>query len=94
MTVLFVVAAVVVVALVFDFTNGFHDSANATAGSIATGALAGVAVGREGAEVRWGVARRMLYAWLLTLPAAGLVGGLAALLSGLGPPARSSCWSC
>ena len=39
MTVLFVVIAVVVVALVFDFTNGFHDSANAMAGPIATGAL-------------------------------------------------------
>src|SRR3712207_1081683 len=38
-TLLFVVVAVVVVALVFDFTNGFHDSANAMAGPIATGAL-------------------------------------------------------
>ena len=39
MTVLFVVIAVIVVALIFDFTNGFHDSANAMAGPIATGAL-------------------------------------------------------
>ena len=31
--------AVVVVALFFDFTNGFHDTANAMATSIATGAL-------------------------------------------------------
>ena len=30
---------VVVVALGFDFTNGFHDTANAMATSIATGAL-------------------------------------------------------
>lgn len=30
---------VVVVALIFDFTNGFHDTANAMAPSIATGAL-------------------------------------------------------
>ena len=29
---------VVVAALVFDFTNGFHDTANAMATSIATGA--------------------------------------------------------
>lgn len=36
---LFVVIAVIVVALVFDFTNGFHDSANAMATSVATGAL-------------------------------------------------------
>ena len=39
MTVLFVVIVVVVVALIFDFTNGFHDSANAMAGPVATGAL-------------------------------------------------------
>ena len=31
--------AVVLTALVFDFTNGFHDTANAMATSIATGAL-------------------------------------------------------
>ena len=30
---------VVVTALVFDFTNGFHDTGNAMATSIATGAL-------------------------------------------------------
>ena len=30
---------VVVVAICFDFTNGFHDTANAVATSIATGAL-------------------------------------------------------
>jgi PiT family inorganic phosphate transporter len=34
-----VVVAVVVTALVFDFTNGFHDTANAMATSIASGAL-------------------------------------------------------
>jgi len=51
---------------------------------VSTGAILGSGVGREGAEVRWGVARRMVYAWLLTLPAAGLVGGLAALLADLG----------
>jgi PiT family inorganic phosphate transporter len=38
-TLFFVVIAVIVVALIFDFTNGFHDSANAMAGPIATGAL-------------------------------------------------------
>ena len=35
----FLVAVVVVTALAFDFTNGFHDTANAMATSIATGAL-------------------------------------------------------
>src|SRR6476619_5215183 len=39
-TTLFLVTLVVVTALVFDFTNGFHDSANAMATSVATGALA------------------------------------------------------
>jgi PiT family inorganic phosphate transporter len=33
------VGLVIAVALVFDFTNGFHDTANAMAASIATGAL-------------------------------------------------------
>ena len=32
-------ALVVIVALAFDFTNGFHDTGNAMATSIATGAL-------------------------------------------------------
>ena len=36
---LVVVGLVIVTALVFDFTNGFHDTANAMATSIATGAL-------------------------------------------------------
>jgi PiT family inorganic phosphate transporter len=36
---LMVVILVVVTALVFDFTNGFHDTGNAMATSIATGAL-------------------------------------------------------
>lgn len=36
---LVIVGLVIVVALVFDFTNGFHDTANAMATSIATGAL-------------------------------------------------------
>lgn len=34
-----IVVVVIVTALVFDFTNGFHDTANAMATSIATGAL-------------------------------------------------------
>lgn len=38
-TALVIVVIVVVTALVFDFTNGFHDSANAMATSVATGAL-------------------------------------------------------
>jgi inorganic phosphate transporter, PiT family len=51
---------------------------------VSTGSILGSGVGREGADVRWGLARTMVVAWLLTLPGAGLVGGLAALLSPLG----------
>ncbi|ETJ07438.1 MAG: PiT family inorganic phosphate transporter, partial [Actinomyces urogenitalis DORA_12] len=36
---LFIVVVVVITALVFDFTNGFHDSSNAMATSVATGAF-------------------------------------------------------
>jgi PiT family inorganic phosphate transporter len=35
----FLVTVVIITALAFDFTNGFHDTANAMATSIATGAL-------------------------------------------------------
>ena len=50
---------------------------------VSTGSILGSGVGR-GAEVRWSVARRMVSAWLLTLPGAALVGGLAALLADQG----------
>ncbi|MBV9514339.1 MAG: inorganic phosphate transporter, partial [Mycobacteriaceae bacterium] len=43
---------------------------------VATGSILGSGVGKPGAEVRWGVAGRMVVAWLLTLPAAGVVGAL------------------
>jgi inorganic phosphate transporter, PiT family len=34
-----IIVLVILTALAFDFTNGFHDTANAVATSIATGAL-------------------------------------------------------
>ena len=34
-----ILIVVIATALAFDFTNGFHDTGNATASSIATGAL-------------------------------------------------------
>lgn len=43
---------------------------------VATGSILGSGVGKPGAEVRWAVAGRMAVAWLVTLPAAGLVGAL------------------
>ena len=43
---------------------------------VATGSILGSGVGKPGATVRWGIAGRMVLAWLITLPAAGLVGAL------------------
>ena len=39
MSITILLILIIVVALFFDFTNGFHDTANAMATSIATGAL-------------------------------------------------------
>ncbi|MGF1431673.1 anion permease [Kitasatospora sp. LaBMicrA B282] len=44
---------------------------------VATGSILGAGVGKKGAVVRWHIARRMVAAWLLTLPASGVVGALA-----------------
>ncbi len=43
---------------------------------VATGSIIGTGLGRKGASVRWGVALRMLVAWLITLPSAALVAAL------------------
>ncbi|MFI6072418.1 anion permease [Actinoplanes sp. NPDC051343] len=43
---------------------------------VATGAILGTGVGKPGAQVRWKVAGRMVAAWLITLPAAAVVGAL------------------
>jgi inorganic phosphate transporter, PiT family len=48
---------------------------------VATGSILGSGVGKPGAQVRWAVAGRMAVAWLVTLPAAALVGALAYWLS-------------
>lgn len=46
-----------------------------------SGAVMGAGLGRKGGVVRWSTATRMFVAWGLTLPAAGLVGALAELLT-------------
>ncbi|MFF8815618.1 inorganic phosphate transporter [Streptomyces pactum] len=48
---------------------------------VCSGAVMGAGLGRKGGVVRWSTAGRMAAAWLLTLPAAGLVGAAAALLA-------------
>ncbi|MEJ1088792.1 inorganic phosphate transporter [Microbacterium sp. Mu-80] len=47
---------------------------------VASGSVIGSGLGRRGAIVRWKTVGRIGIGWLLTLPAAGAVGGLAALL--------------
>jgi phosphate transporter family protein len=142
-----IVVVVIVTALAFDFTNGFHDTANAMATSIATkalkprtggdhrrppqpdrrvplgrgrqdhpngdlrrvgrrdlaviltsshlgfalsttqvatGSIFEAGAGRRLASVQWSVAGQMAVAWLLTLPAAAVVGAVAAWPAGTG----------
>ncbi|MBB4690233.1 inorganic phosphate transporter [Paractinoplanes abujensis] len=43
---------------------------------VATGSILGSGVGKPGAQVRWRVAGRMVATWLITLPAAAVVGAL------------------
>lgn len=43
---------------------------------VATGSILGSGVGRPGAQVQWRVALRMVIAWVITLPAAALVGAV------------------
>ncbi|MEV5984313.1 inorganic phosphate transporter [Streptomyces sp. NPDC052051] len=48
---------------------------------VCSGAVMGAGLGRKGGVVRWSTATRMFVAWCLTLPAAGLVGAGAELLT-------------
>ena len=64
------VALVIVLALFFDFTNGFHDTANAMATPIATGAL------KPKAAVAIGATLNLVGAFLSTEVARTISGGL------------------
>ncbi|MCV7421296.1 inorganic phosphate transporter [Mycobacterium yunnanensis] len=57
---------------------------------VATGSILGSGVGKPGAQVRWAVAGRMAAAWLITLPAAALVGALSYWLSSVVKSASGS----
>ena len=48
-----------------------------------TGAIVGVGWTRGASAVKWGIARRIVWAWLLTIPAAGLVSAGAYLATTL-----------
>jgi PiT family inorganic phosphate transporter len=41
-----------------------------------TGAIVGVGAARRTSAVRWGVARRIVVAWIITMPMAGLIAGV------------------
>ena len=47
---------------------------------VASGSVIGSGLGRRGSTVRWRTAGRIAIGWVLTLPAAGAVGAIAALL--------------
>ena len=47
---------------------------------VISSAIMGVGTSKGIRGVRWGVARMILLAWVITIPAAGIVGGLAWLL--------------
>jgi inorganic phosphate transporter, PiT family len=51
---------------------------------VATGAIFGAGAGRKLASVQWGVAGQMAIAWILTLPAAAIVGAVAAWAASTG----------
>ncbi|GAA2427961.1 anion permease [Streptomyces mauvecolor] len=48
---------------------------------VCSGSVMGAGIGRKGGVVRWSTASRMAVAWILTLPAAGLVGAGAEFLT-------------
>jgi PiT family inorganic phosphate transporter len=48
-----------------------------------TGAIVGVGAARRASAVRWGVARSIVTAWFITMPAAGAIGALFFWLGGL-----------
>jgi PiT family inorganic phosphate transporter len=41
-----------------------------------TGAIVGVGASRRLSAVRWGVTRRIIFAWVLTIPGAALFGAI------------------
>lgn len=53
---------------------------------VCSGSIIGTGLGKKGSKVNWGVAGKMLIAWLVTFPAAGIVGALASAL------AKTSVW--
>ncbi len=78
-----ILALVVVVALTFDFTNGFHDTANAMATSIATGAL------RPKAAVALSAVLNLVGAFLSVEVAVTVTNAVVKLQDSTGAPAQA-----
>lgn len=53
---------------------------------VCSGSIIGTGLGKKGSKVNWGVAGKMLVAWIVTFPAASIVGALACAL------AKTSVW--
>ena len=51
---------------------------------VCSGSIIGSGLGKKGNKVNWGVAGKMVIAWLVTFPAAGIVGALACALAKTG----------
>ena len=51
---------------------------------VCSGSIIGTGLGKHGNKVNWGVAGRMVIAWLVTFPASGLVGAAACALARTG----------
>lgn len=51
---------------------------------VCSGSIIGSGLGKKGSKVNWGVAGKMVIAWLVTFPAAGIVGALACALAKTG----------
>ena len=52
---------------------------------VASGSVIGSGLGRRGSTVRWGMAGQIALGWVLTLPAAAIMGAFAAGLALIGP---------
>jgi len=55
--------------------SGAHFGYPLSTTHVVSGGILGVGIGKRLAKVRWGLAGRMIAAWVLTLPAAALVAG-------------------
>jgi PiT family inorganic phosphate transporter len=80
------VIVVIITAVGFDFTNGFHDTAKGWPPQRVAGSVLGSGLGRRLAQVRWSVAGQMALAWILTLPSAATIGAVAAAVATRGTP--------